>query len=397
MSITSAVVLAAGEGERLRPLTHHRPKPMLPAATRPILEYVLDAIVNAGIEDLHIVVGYEHGRVQSHFGHSYRDCPITYHVQRKQVGSGHALLQARDAVDSDFLVVNGDEVFGDSLVKETIAAHSADAVCTLAIAESELAANYGAVTLKGDRVVKLVEHPDEQSHRLLNAGIYAFGPSIFSEIESTSRTDGELSLPDAIAQIVDRGGSVRGVMVDGLRSEVTYPWDLLDISADLLSEGIVNAPEARPGIYVAKSATVHESATLVEPVVVADDAVVEPGAVVGPEVSIGQNATVGAGAVVRESVVDADTRIGPNSTLVDAVTGENAVLGADVTIPGGPGDVRVGDTIYPDRELGCVVADRATLHGGSTVVPGSLIGPGAVVEHGTTVDGTIPEDSEVIR
>lgn len=397
MPIESAVVLAAGEGERLRPLTHHRPKPMLPAATRPILEYVLDAIVNAGVEDLHLVVGYEHGRVQSHFGHSYRDCPVTYHYQRKQVGSGHALLQAQDAIDEDFLVVNGDEVFGDALIRDTIEGHSAEAVCTLAVAESALAPNYGAVTLSGDRVVELVEHPGDDSYRLLNAGIYAFGPSFFSEIESTGRTDGELSLPEAIAQVVERGGHVRGVQVEGLRSEVTYPWDLLDLARDLLEAGIVNAPEVRPDVFVAKRATVHEDATLVGPVVVAADAVVEPGAVVGPYAAIGRNATVSAGAVVRRSVVDADSRVGPNCSLVDAVTGEHAVLGAGVTVPGGPGDVRVGDHIHAGRDLGCVVADRATIRGGSAVVPGSLVGPNAVVHHGVTVSGNVAGDAEVMR
>lgn len=397
MPISSAVVLAAGEGERLRPLTHHRPKPMLPAATRPILEYVLDAIINAGVEDLHIVVGYEHGRVQSHFGHDYRDCPITYHVQEKQIGSGHALLQARDAVDSDFLVVNGDEVFGDSLIRDTVEAHSAEAVCTLAVAESALAPNYGAVTLQGDRVVELVEHPGDDSYRLLNAGIYAFGPSFFSEIESTGRTDGESSLPEAIAQVVDRGGNVRGVMVEGLRSEVTYPWDLLHLTETLLSVGIVNTAQVRPDVYVDESATVHPDASLVSPVVVDADAVVEPGAIVGPNAAIGRNATVGSGAVVRRSIVDADTRVAANATLVDTVTGEHAVLGAGVTIPGGPADVRVGDRIHPDRTLGCVAADRAIVRGGATIAPGSLVGPGAVVGYGATVDGNVAGGTEVVR
>jgi len=86
MNLTSAVVvvLAAGEGFRLRPLTKYRPKPMLPAGNRPILEHVLDALVDAGITDLHLVVGHERDRVQNHFGSNHRDASITYHVQDKQ-------------------------------------------------------------------------------------------------------------------------------------------------------------------------------------------------------------------------------------------------------------------------------------------------------------------------
>ncbi|MBO4249570.1 nucleotidyltransferase family protein, partial [Halomicrobium sp. IBSBa] len=105
MHIDTAVVLAAGEGTRLRPLTRNRPKPMLPAANRPILEHVFDALVEAGIEKLVAVVGYKRDRVQDHFGPTYRGVPISYVSQTKQLGSGHALLQARSAVDGPVLVM----------------------------------------------------------------------------------------------------------------------------------------------------------------------------------------------------------------------------------------------------------------------------------------------------
>jgi len=99
---SSAVVLAAGEGIRLRPLTANRPKPMLPAGTRPILEHVLNALIDAGVDDIHLVVGYQANRVRSYFGSTYRDVSITYHTQANQLGSGHALLQARDGPEDRF-------------------------------------------------------------------------------------------------------------------------------------------------------------------------------------------------------------------------------------------------------------------------------------------------------
>ncbi|WP_313692514.1 sugar phosphate nucleotidyltransferase [Halorarum halobium] len=397
MELDSAVVLAAGEGQRLRPLTRHRPKPMLPAANRPILEYVLDALVNAGIDDLHVVVGYERDRVQNHFGSTYRDRPITYHVQRKQLGSGHALLRVRDTIDEDFLVVNGDEVLANEMIDAVLSAHTTEDVATLAVVESEEAPMYGAVGLDGDTVTELVERPDRDGYRLLNAGVYAFGPSVFSDLEATPRTDGELGLTDAIAAVIERGGHVRGVHADGLRSEVTYPWDLLELAGRLLERGLVDEPERGDGAYLAESARVHPDATLFAPVVVGPDAVVEPGAVVGPDVALGRNATVEAGATVRRSVVDDDTRVGANATLADTVTGQGAVVGAGATVPAGPSDVRVGTRIHEDRRLGCVLADRAHLGGGATVVPGSLVGPGARVGPGAVVDGNVAADAEVTR
>ena len=130
---SSAVVLAAGEGIRLRPLTANRPKPMLPAGTRPILEHVLNALINAGVDDIHLVVGYQANRVRSHFGSTYRGVPITYHTQKNQLGSGHALLQARNGPNGSFLLVNGDQIIDHRIVEAVSTAHT-DAA-TLAVVE----------------------------------------------------------------------------------------------------------------------------------------------------------------------------------------------------------------------------------------------------------------------
>jgi len=397
MRLDSAVVLAAGEGTRLRPLTKHRPKPLLPAANRPILAYVLDALIDAGVDDLHLVVGYQRDRVQDHVGPTYRGRTVTYHVQEKQLGTGHAVLQARDAIDADFLVVNGDEVVTAAMVEAVMDAHSTTDAATLGVVESDRAAEYGAVRLDGDRIVELVERPDDDTYRLLNAGIYACGPSLLADIESTTRRAGELHLTDAIAEQLRDGNAVRGVRIEGLWSTATYPWDLLTVARDLLAAGHVDEPERSRGVYVDETANVHGDATLQAPVVVGPDAVVGPGAVVGPDSALGRNVTVESGAVVEGSVLDIDTRIGANATVVDAVTGQGVTVGPGGAIPGGEADVRVGTTIHENRRLGCIAADRATIGGGATVAPGSLVGPDASVAAGAYASGVLPEGAEVRR
>jgi len=397
MDVSSAVVLAAGEGERLRPLTRYRPKPMLPAAGRPILEYILDALVEVGMTDINVVVGYRQERVRNQFGSYYDDVPLTYHTQEKQLGSGHALLQAEESVDADCVVVNGDEVVAASMVEQVIAAHTVEDIATLAVVESEEAPMYGAVELDGDEVVRLKEKPDDDTYRLMNAGIYAVGPSFFDHIAQTDRTDGEIILTETLSKLVDEGERVRGVRTEGFRTEVTYPWDLPGTTADLLTAEGADLPVSGTESRVADSATVHDDAVLNEPVVVGPDAVVEATAVVGPYVALGRNTTVGAGAVVERSVVDDDTRVGPNVTLVDSVAGQGVTFEAGVTAPRGPSDVHVGDRIHEDRPLGCVVADRTTVGGGATIEPGSLVGPDATVGPGTHVAGDVAAEAEVRR
>ena len=397
MTIDTAVVLAAGEGERLRPLTAHRPKPMLPAGNRPILEHVLDSLLDAGITDLHLVVGYGRDRVQDHFGYAYRDHPLTYHHQEQQLGTGHAVLQVEGAMDGDFLVVNGDDVLSSRIVADVLAGHDDDAAATVGVFETDRAPEYGVVELDGDRVVTVRERPDGDHHRLLNLGAYAFTPAIFEEIRGTPRHDGEFSLPDTLARLVDAGETVRGVLTDGIWQDATYPWDLLDLAEVVLNNGLAGGIERADGITADQTARIHDAATLTPPVVLGPEVVVEPGAVVGPYAAVGRNVTVGAGAVVRRSVIDDDTRIGRNATAVEAVTGQYVHLGDGVVVPGGPGDVRVGDRVHEECRLGGLVADRARLGGGVTVAPGTLVGPGARVEPGVVVEGRVADGERVVR
>ena len=392
----SAVVLAAGEGVRLRPLTANRPKPMLPAGTRPILEHVLNALIDAGVDNIHLVVGYQANRVRSYFGPTYREVPITYHTQANQLGSGHALLQARDGPKGPFLLVNGDQVIDHRIVEAVIDAH-ADTPATLAVVEGSQAAEYGAVDLDNNEITALIEQPQDSAYRLFNAGVYAFSEQIFETLATLSETQGELPLTDAIEQLLSNDRTVRGVRTDHFWMDATHPWDLIALSTELLARGWVDATPVDTNCYVDESAHIHPDATLVGPVVVDHDAVIEAGAVVGPYAAIGTNVTVGAGTVLKDAVVDSGTTIGPNTTAIEFVTGQNCTIGAGFTVAGGPADIVVDDQVHHDIDLGGVLADRVTVGGAVTLEPGSMVGPGAVVGDGVVVRDRIDADSEVVR
>jgi glucose-1-phosphate thymidylyltransferase len=391
------VVLAAGEGTRLRPLTHNRPKPMLPAANRPILEYVLETLVEAGVSELVLVVGYKRDRVQEHFGPTFRDVPIRYVVQEKQLGSGHALLQAREAVDEPMLVVNGDRVIEPEMVRAVAERYGETGRATMAVLEHPEAHTYGAVRLDGERVVELVEKPTAGQYRLINAGVYAFGSAMFETVDETPREEGELGLTEALVRRIEEGIAVEGVLVDGLWADATFPWDLLDLSREVLREGRVSEDERQPSVYVSKRARVHETATLQAPVVVGPDCEVGPGAVVGPNVALGRNVTLGANSTVVGSVLDADTRVGAGSTLVETVTGQDVHLGAGTVVAGGPADVVLDERVFQGQDLGAVFADRVRAGGCVSTEPGALVGTGATIGTGVVVRGRVPVDAEVVR
>jgi glucose-1-phosphate thymidylyltransferase len=396
MEIDTAVVLAAGEGTRLRPLTRHRPKPMLPAANRPILEHVFDAIVAAGIERIVTVVGYKRDRVQNHFGPEYNGVPITYVTQQKQLGSGHALAQARSEIEDATLVLNGDRLVDSGTVSAVADRYAETGDPSMAVIEQRDTSRYGAVELHGGDIETLVEKPRDGDYHLINGGVYAFSTAIFDDLESTPRVAGELRLTDTLESLIERE-RVRAVEVDGMWVDATYPWDLLTVAREVVSRGRLAEPVHEEGIWIDESARVHESAVIQPPTVIGPDCEIDAGVVLGPETAIGSNVTIGSNTVVRQSVIDDDTRIAAGSTIIDTVTGQSVKLGAGTVVPSGPSEVQVGTTVYENQRLGAVIADRAHAHGSVSITPGSLIGPNAKLGVGVTVDGNVTEDTEVTR
>lgn len=395
MDVSTAVVLAAGEGTRLRPLTHNRPKPMLPAANQPILQHVLDALVEAGMARIVIVVGYRRERVQEYFGHRYRNTELEYVVQEKQLGSGHALMAAQSTVEGPLVAVNGDQLVDGTAVSRVVDAFE-PGTTVMGVVERPNANRYGVVRVADGRVTELIEKPDEDGYSLINAGVYAFEEDVFEAIAETPRRDGELMLPDAIERRIDRG-TVRAVRIEGLWADATYPWDLLDVAAEVLARGQSSAPEQGGGVWVDADARVHERATLQPPVVVGPDCEVGPSSVVGPDVALAENTTVGSNVTISRAVIDADCRVGHGSTLVDAVLGQDVTLGVNAVVPGGPGDVRVGNRVFEGERLGAVLADRVDVGGNASFEPGALVGSGSTVNTGVVVSGNVPRGSEVRR
>ena len=201
----SAVILAAGEGRRLEPLTNRRPKPMVPVANRPLLEHVLEAVVAAGIDHVVFVVGYRQERIRNHFGDGDEwGIDVEYVEQSTQLGTGHAVLQAEPAVDGPFVVVNGDRIVDPSIVTTVCDRAASGETPTVAVTRVDNPQAYGVVTLEGDRVVAIDEKPDVPVETgRINAGVYGFSPAIFEAIRETNTT-GELAITATLNDLAER-------------------------------------------------------------------------------------------------------------------------------------------------------------------------------------------------
>ncbi len=224
-----AVVLAAGKGTRLRPLTDEKPKALVEVDGRPLVEHVFDDLVDLGVDELVVVVGYRKEQIIERYGDGYRGAPITYAHQRDQLGLAHALLAAEPHVDDDFVLMLGDNVFRANLrdVVERQRADRADAAFLVEEVPIEEASRYGVCRINGSgEIVELVEKPEEPPSNLVMTGFYTFSPAIFHACHLVQPSDrGEYELPDAVDLLIRSGRTIDAVRMDGWRVDVGFPED----------------------------------------------------------------------------------------------------------------------------------------------------------------------------
>lgn len=383
------VILAAGEGRRLRPLTARRPKPMLPAGNKPILEHVLTALRAAGVHEIVLVVGYRKERIQNYFGDGDRlDVDLTYVMQSPRLGTGHALLQAEPHVGGEFVALNGDRIIEPSVVEQVRDRRRETGDPVMAVTDVETPSDYGVVELDGDRVVDLREQPPEAltTSNLINAGVYGLGPEMFSALRETD-VEGELGLTAPLTDGLDQR-PVRPVRYRGLWVDVTTPWDLVDVNARIVDH---LDPEHADSASIAESAVIAPASVVGENSVVRPNATVMPGTVIGPNVSVGPNV------VLENTVVLPDATFEPGVTLADCVVGANAHVGPGTVAEGGRADVTLDDTVHDDVLFGGLVGDNSRLGGNVTIAPGTVLGNDATVGSGARLDGRYESDIHVVH
>ena len=384
-----AVVLAAGTGERFLPLTATRPKSMLPVANKPLLEHIIESLVEAGVDELVLVIGSKRNAIARYFGDGDDwNIDIRYAIQESPLGTGHALLQAESFVGDDFLVLNGDRIVDPTLLNHLVDRRAETGDACMAVTRVDDPSLYGVVSVEDDRVSSIVEKPPEHAVTTsrVNAGVYALGSEVFAVLRET-KYYGELDLTKAFRDHLE-AHPIRPVGYEGTFFELTRPWDLLTANEAMLD---------RVGSSVSAAADIHSDTSVGEPVVIGSNASLEPGArALGGSV-LGENVTVEANAVVTNSVVFEDTTIGAGTVLRDCIVGSDVHLGPNVTVEGGTGDVQVRETVFSDIQFGGLIGDGATVGGSVVVEPGTILGNDATIDGGVRLSESIPSGSMVKR
>jgi len=404
-----AIVLAAGEGVRCTPLTNTRSKVMLPVANRPILEYVISALVDNGIEDLVLVVGYEKEKVMNYFGDGNDfGARITYVDQTSQLGTAHAIGLAIPALgdgNGSFLVLNGDNIIEKETISKLIANHAGDA--TVLTTPREKVCGYGVVMSAAGKVKGIFEKPKRQISHMINTGIYIFNRDIVAEIENTEISGrGEYEITHTLQNMVKGNRDVRVTVTKNLWMDSVYAWGLLDTNARLLADCESN---------ISDTSVVDESVTLIGNVEIGDNTVIRPGSYIvgpvkvgdncdiGPQVtilpstSIGDNVSLGPYTYILNSILMDNVRVESHSHVSESIIGFNCNFGpysiceADTDVK-----IEIEDELVSVDKTGVIVGDDCRFGSRILVEAGILVGNNCTVRSGTKVDRQMPVNSTVL-
>jgi len=400
-----AVVLAAGKGERLRPLTENRPKHLLPIADKPLLEWILDGLVEVGVDEALLVTHYMEEQIKDHFGDGERlGVKLSYIRQEEMRGTADAFRVAEDFADGEeFMGVYGDLFFPPDGFKALTQAHRKGET-TMCVVPVDDPSRMGVVALEGDRVTEIVEKPapGEEPSDLANAGMYFFTSEIFRLIDETGLSSRkEYEITDSLRALIVSGSTLRAVKLPrGSWLDVGLPWNLLEANEKALSslestiEGdIEDGVRIHGPVKIAEGARVRSGVYIEGPVCIGPGSDIGPNCYLRPSTSIGANVRVGNACEVKNSIIMDGSHIPHLSYVGDSIIGERCNLGAGTITANIRFDkenvkveIKGKKIITGRRKLGVIMGDDVQTGINVSLMPGVKVGSGAWIAPGLTVN-----------
>lgn len=390
-----AVILAAGEGTRMKPLTEDTPKPLLPVAGKPIIEHSID-LLEGKIDEIVIVAGYEIGQFKERYGDREN---IEIVEQEEQEGTADAALSAKELVGEKTLILNGDDIYGESLAKIT------EKETAVLASETEKPENFGVFSAEDGNVTGIMEKPDNPDSNLVNTGCFLVKQNFFDLLEKVDRSErGEHEITDALEEYF-KTENVELVEANNWMP-CSYPWQLIDANEKLLNElegeisgEIADSSQINGEVVIEDGAEIREFSTIEGPAIIKSGAEVGPQARIRPGTVLMENVEV-ANSEVKNSVIRKNSNIPHFNYVGDSYLGKNVNLGAGTktaNLRNDDEDIRLkvkGELMDSGRKkLGAVVGSRAKLGVNCSINPGVKIGFEAATDSHEKISVDLPDSS----
>jgi len=367
-----AVIMAGGEGTRLRPLTSNVPKPMMPIANKPMMEHIVGLLREHGFEDIVVTLAFLPQAIRTYFGDgSEFGVRMRYATEETPLGTAGSVGNAMEELDERFLVISGD-VLTDIDLSALVAFHDErKAAATIALRRVSDPLEFGIVITREDgSVERFLEKPTwgQVFSDTINTGIYVLQPEIFEFIPPAKPVD---FASDVFPALLDAGRPVYGHVGDGywedvgtLEAYVKAHQDVLDGKVEVAIDGF----RLGEGVWLGEGAEVDPAARIEGPAIIGDNCRVEAGAHLREYTVLGANVLVGADAFLERTVVHDNAYLGPSVRLRGTVVGKSC-------------DLRRGARCEEGVVLGdeCFVGEHAVLNPGVKVYPFKTVEPGAII------------------
>jgi len=387
-----AVILAAGEGQRLRPFTVNRPKTMLSLADKPILQYAVEALARNGIRNIVLVVGYRKEQVFNYLGSGEQfGVDISYVTQEKQLGTAHALAQAQAVVDDEFLVLPGDNLIAADTIAPFLTARPAAVLVKMV----ENPARCGVADIERGTVKSIVEKPREEGNSLVNTGIYAFNKKVFDYTETA------LDIPDVINSMIADGQTIRALETEGTWLDVVYPWDILSLNNAVLQQieassggSIEEGVTISGNVSVGKGTVIRSHSYVAGPAVIGNGCDIGPHACIMPATSIGNNVVIAPFTEIESSVIGDDVSIGPGCIIQDSVIDKGCIIKGNFNACSDETEMSINGDSHA-VSVGAMLGEGCRLGNGVVAQPGVTAGNYCQVKALKLIGGTLPDRSLV--
>ncbi|MBG0832074.1 NTP transferase domain-containing protein [Planomonospora sp. ID67723] len=368
-----AVVMAGGEGTRLRPMTANQPKPLLPVVNRPIMEHVLRLLKRHGLTETVVTVQFLAALVRNYFGDGDElGMSLYYATEERPLGTAGSVKNAADKLrDERFLVISGDALTDIDLTDMIRFHRENDALVTIGLKRVPNPLEFGIVIVDDQgRVERFLEKPTwgQVFSDTVNTGVYVMEPEVLDEVVGDGPVDWS---EDVFPKLLERGAALFGYVADGYWEDIGTHESYLRAQADVLSGRVkvdIGAFELSPGVWVAEGAVVDPDAILKGPLYIGDYAKVEAGAELREYTVLGSNVVVREGAFLHRAVVHDNVYVGPSTNLRGCVIGKNTDLMAGARVEE---NAVVGDE--------CIIEAEAYVSSGVKVYPFKTVEAGALV------------------
>jgi mannose-1-phosphate guanylyltransferase/phosphomannomutase len=368
-----AVVMAGGEGTRLRPMTANQPKPLLPVVNRPIMEHVLRLLRRHGFTDTVVTVQFLASLIRNYFGDGAElGMDLQYATEETPLGTAGSVKNAESALrDGRFVVISGDALTDIDLTDMAKFHQDHGALVTVALKRVPNPLEFGIVIADEEgRIDRFLEKPTwgQVFSDTVNTGIYMMEPEIFEHVEAGVSVDWS---SDVFPRLLEMGAPVYGYVADAYWEDVGTLESYVQVQADVLNGQVdvdIDGFEMMPGVWVCEGAEVDPDAIIKGPVYIGNYAKVEAGAELREYTVLGSNVVVKNGAFLHRAVIHDNVFIGPQTSLRGCIIGKNSDIMRAARVEEG---AVIGDE--------CVVEEEAYISAGVKVYPFKTIEAGALV------------------